>query len=225
MRAESFISELAKEKIDYVIFMSVNGLKYLLRSAENLGLKKKLEESLVKTGTMAVGPKTAQELRNHNISVGLVPTKYSSEGILECLQQRGVSGKSIYIPRTRGATPDLANRLRELGGNVCELYVYESLLPSDQDLKEKFFKDLNGGIIDAIIFGSSLSAKNLFEMLEEIVSKKKLRELLNNKLTIVALGPVTAGTLFEMGLRVDVMPKTFLFQETLKALAQYWTVN
>jgi uroporphyrinogen-III synthase len=222
---ESFIAELAKEKIDYVIFMSVNGIRYLLSSAENLGLKTQLEQSLEKTLTMAVGPKTAQELRNHNMPVGLVPAKYTSEGILECLRQCGVSGKSIYIPRTRGATPDLANRLRAMGGEVQEVYVYESMLPSDQDLKERFLQDLIGGKIDAIIYGSSLSAKNLFKMLREIISNKKLRDIMNNKLTIVAIGPVTAETLCEIGLRVDVMPDKYLFEEALIKLAHHWNVE
>ena len=222
---ESFIAELAKEKINYVIFMSVNGIRYLLSSAEKLGLKTQLEQSLEKTLTMAVGPKTAQELRNHNIPVGLVPAKYTSEGILECLRQCGVSGKLIYIPRTRGATPDLANRLRAMGGEVQEVYVYESMLPSDQDLKERFLQDLIGGKIDAIIYGSSLSAKNLFKMLREIISNKKLRDIMNNKLTIVAIGPVTAETLSEIGLRVDVMPDKYLFEEALIKLAHHWNVE
>lgn len=222
---ESFIAELAKEKIDYVIFMSVNGIRYLLSSAENLGLKAQLEQSLEKTVTMAVGPKTAQELRNHNIPVGLVPAKYSSEGIIECLRQNVVSGKSIYIPRTRGATPNLAKSLRSMGGKVQEVYVYESMLPNNKDLTERFLQDLIDGKIDAIIYGSSLSAKNLFKMLRELISKEKLRDIMNSKLTIVAIGPVTAETLSEMGLRVDIMPDKYTFEETLIKLAHHWNAQ
>jgi len=222
---ESFIAELAKEKIDYVIFMSVNGIRYLLSSAENLGLKAQLEQSLEKTVTMAVGPKTAQELRNHNIPVGLVPAKYSSEGIIECLRQNVVFGKSIWIPRTRGATPDLAKSLRSMGRKVQEVYVYESMLPNNKDLTERFLQDLIDGKIDAIIYGSSLSAKNLFKMLRELISKEKLRDIMNSKLTIVAIGPVTAETLSEMGLRVDIMPDKYTFEETLIKLAHHWNAK
>jgi len=76
-------------------------------------------------------------------------------------------------------------------------------------------------MIDAIIFGSSLSVTNLFDMLEKLISKENLRELLNNALTIVALGPVTAQTLFKIGLKVEVVPKSYLFEEAIKALARY----
>lgn len=222
---ESSIAELAKEKIDYVVFMSVNGIRYLLSSADNLGLKAQLEQSLEKTVTLAVGPKTAKELRKHNIHVGLVPAKYSSEGIIECLRQHGVSGKSIYIPRTRGATPDLAKSLRAMGGKVKEVYVYESMLPSNKDLKERFLRDLVEGKIDTIIYGSSLSAKNLFKMLRELISKEKLRDIMNSKLTIVAIGPVTAETLSEIGLRVDIIPDRYTFEEAIIKLARHWNAK
>jgi uroporphyrinogen-III synthase len=219
---ERFIAELAEERIDYVVFMSVNGVRYLLSSAEKLGLKTRLEQSLANTLTMAVGPKTAQELRSRNLPVGLVPAEYTSEGIVECLRRCGVSGKSIYIPRTRGAPPALANRLREMGGEVKEVYVYESILPDDQALSERFLQDLVGRKIDAIIYGSSLSARNLFKMLRELISEEKLRDIMNDQLTIVALGPVTAETLSKLGLRVDVMPDKYLFEEALIKLAHHW---
>ena len=222
---ERFIAELVKGKVDYVLFMSVNGIRCLLSSAERLEMKSQLKEYLEKTVTVAVGPRTAQELRTHNIPVNLVPAKYSSEGLIGCLQQRDISGKSIYIPRTRGATPALANKLRGMGGEVKEFYVYASLIPTNKKLTVKFFQDLDAGKIHAIIFGSSLSAKNLFKMLSELISMEKLRDIMNSRLTIVAIGPVTAETLSELGLRVDIMPDKYLFEEAIISLAHYWNAK
>lgn len=48
---------------------------------------------------------------------------------------------------------------------------------------------------------------------------------MHNKSTIVAIGPTTAETLAEMGLKVDVMPEKHLFEETLNALGRYWNTN
>jgi uroporphyrinogen-III synthase len=39
----------------------------------------------------------------------------------------------------------------------------------------------------------------------------------------VAIGPKTAEALAEMGLKVDVMPKTYLLEDALNALAQHWS--
>ena len=222
---KKFIDDLMRGEIDYVIFMSINGVRYLLSAAESLGLRDQLKEYLRKTVTIAVGPRTAQELKTHKIHVNLVPAKYSSEGIIQSLQQLDISGKSICIPRTSGATPILAKRLGEMGGKVQEIYVYESLLPIDQNLKERFFQDLMAGKIHAIIFSSSLGVKNLFQMLMEQISMEKLRDTMNSRLTIVAIGPATAKTLLEMGLKVDVMPDKHLFEEALIALARYWNAN
>ncbi len=220
---KKFITELGKGKVDYVIFMSPNGIRYLLSSAETLGMEAQLKEHLTKTLTMTVGPKTAQELKTHNIPVSLVPAKYSSEGIMECLRQLDVSGKSIYIPRTSSATPSLTNKLREMDAKVQEIYVYESLLPVDPKLTVKFLQDLIAGKIHAIIFSSSLGVKNFFQMLRKLVLREKLLELMNSKLTIIAIGPVTADTLVKMGLKVDVMPEKYLFEEAVIALAHYWS--
>src|SRR4030042_463813 len=110
---KKFIEALMKGEIDYVIFMSVNGVKYLLTAAETLGLRSQLKEFLGKAVTVAVGPRTAQELKTNHIHVSLIPAKYSSEGIIQSLQQVDISGKVICIPRTSGATPTLAEKRSE----------------------------------------------------------------------------------------------------------------
>jgi len=219
---KDFIDALAEKKVDYVIFMSVNGVQQLLDAAATLGLKKQLKPRLNSVVTMAVGPKTAEALEKNQIHVSIVPEKYTSEGIMQSLQERGASGKTIYIPRTSQAPPELAEKLRQIGNRVTEIYVYESKLPSDQELNEKFLQDLSEGRIDAIIFSSSLGAKNLIDMLKEDISAKRLLDLIKTKTTVVAIGPTTAKTLTEMGLNVDVMPEKHLFEEALNALAQHW---
>jgi uroporphyrinogen-III synthase len=110
-----------------------------------------------------------------------------------------------------------------MGAQVEEVYVYESGLPVDEKLKEKFFKDLTSGKIDAIVFGSGLSAKNIFKMLSEKASMEKLLNIINGKVTTVAIGPTTAQALMEMGVKIDVMPEDYLFEKALAALATYWS--
>jgi len=219
---KKFIGELQKDEVDYVIFMSVNGVRYLLSVAERLGQLDETLAGLRKTVMIAVGPRTAQELEAHQIKVNIVPSKYTSEGIIERLEQLDVSGKTVRIPRTSCATPVLKEKLWEMNALVQEVYVYESTIPADHKLREKFFQDLTDKKIDAIIFGSTSCVKNLFQMPEDQISQENLRDLMNSKVTVVAIGPVTAGALVEMGVRVDVMPDKHLFEEAVAALARYW---
>jgi uroporphyrinogen-III synthase len=217
-----FISELQGDKVDFVILMSTNGVKYLFSAAESLNQIEALKNGLAKSFVIGVGPRTAQELEAYQVHVSLVPEKYSSEGLLECLKARGIAGKVIRIPRTTSAAPTLTNQLKEMGADVEEVHVYESGLPADEAMKTKFFEDLAAGRIDAILFGSGLSAKNIFKMLTEKASMERLCEILAAKVTVVAIGPTTAEALAELGVKVDVVPKDYLFEEALSALAEYW---
>jgi uroporphyrinogen-III synthase len=219
---KAFFNALASKKVDYVILMSVNGVQHLFRVAESLGAKNEVKKHLKNTVTIAVGPKTAQELEKNGIRASLIPEKYTSEGILESLRQRRAKDKTIYIPRTNAAPPELAEKLRQMGNRVEEICIYRSQLPSNHGLAEKFIKDLTDEKIDAIIFTSSLGARNFFEMLRQIISEKKLRNLMKQKVVVVAIGPTTAKTLEEAGVKVDVMPEKHVLGETLDALARFW---
>ena len=222
---KKFIAELGKEQVDYVILMSTNGVKYLFEAAETLKQISQLQKGLAKTFVIAVGPRTAEALKEYGVRVDLVPLKYSSEGLIECLQDKDIKGKKIRIPRTSNATPTLTEKLKEQGANVEEIYVYESGLPVDEKLKSKFYEDLTSGKIDAIVFGSGLSAKNIFKMLSEKAPMETLKKIVNAKVTTVAIGPTTAEALKEIGIKVDVMPEDYLFENALSALARYWNTK
>lgn len=219
---KKFISELAREQINYVILMSTNGVRFLFEAAEALGLDVELQKGLSRTLMIAVGPRTAEALKERQIRVDRVPTKYSSEGLLESFQDESLKGKKIRIPRTSNATPILADELRKRGAEVEEIYVYESGLPEDEKLKSQFYVDLTSGKIDALVFGSGLSARNIFKMLAEKAPMEQIRSLIKGKVTVVAIGPTTAEALEELQIEVDVVPEDYLFEKALSALAQFW---
>jgi uroporphyrinogen-III synthase len=221
---KKFIAEMTDLQVDYVIFMSTNGVKYLFSAAQELGQTSQLKEGLASAFVVAVGPRTAEALQEeYEVKVSLVPTKYSSEGLIECFGEGEIADKVIRIPRTSNATPMLTDKLKAMGASVEEIYVYESGLPEDEVLKSKFFEDLASGKIDAVIFGSGLSAKNIFRMLSEKAPMEKLRSMISGKVTTVAIGPTTAEALKELSIQVDVMPEDYLFDKALDALAKYWS--
>jgi Uroporphyrinogen-III synthase len=220
---KKFIAELSAGKVDYVIVMSTNGVKYLFSAADEVKQTLQLREGLKRSCVIAVGPKTAEAMKEYNVHVDMVPAKYSSEGLLEALKDVDIKGKVIRIPRTSNATPTLTDQLKARGADVEEIYVYESGLPIDEQLKTKFYQDLTGGHIDAVLFGSGLSAKNIFKMLTEKAPIEQLCNTLAEKVTVVAIGPTTAEALNELKVKVDVIPADYLFDKALDALAAYWT--
>ena len=220
-----FIAELTAGTVDYVILMSTNGVKYLFGAVQEIKQTRQLHEGLKKTCVIAVGPKTAEAMREYNVRIDMVPEKYSSEGLLEALKGTDLKGKKIRVPRTSNATPTLTNQLKEQGADVEEIYVYESGLPVDEELKIKFYTDLTNGRINAILFGSGLSAKNIFRMLTGKAPMTVLRQVIAQRVTIVAIGPTTAEALRELEIKVDVVPDDYLFDSALDALGNYWRIN
>ncbi|MCL2358792.1 uroporphyrinogen-III synthase [Candidatus Bathycorpusculum sp.] len=219
---KKFITELQKNTIDYVALMSTNGVKHLFSATEELKQTPQLYEGLKNSCIIAVGPKTAEALKEKGVRVDMIPQKYSSDGLLEALSSTNLKNKTFRIPRTSNASPTLTETLQQMGADVEEIYVYESGLPIDEALKTKFYQDLTEGHINAILFGSGLSAKNIFKMLTEKASMQQLQQTLTEKVTTVAIGPTTAQALKELNINVNVVPTDYLFDSALDALAQYW---
>jgi uroporphyrinogen III methyltransferase/synthase len=219
-----FIEDLQHGKADYTVFMSVNAVRFLLKEAEVLGLTRHLYSGLGKTRIIAVGPRTAEELMRHNIHVDLIPEKYSSNGVAQALVEIGLRGKSVFIPRAKGASPTLREKLESLGARVREIHVYEQQIPINYEKAKAFIEHLTSGRIDAIVFGSSQSVKNFLQLIGTSLNLSALRETLNRPL-IVAIGPETAKTLRDNGLKVDVIPEVYTFQEALAALARHFKQN
>ena len=85
---KKFISELSAGQVDYVILMSTNGVKYLFSAADEIKQTRQLHEGLKKSFVIAVGPKTAEAMKEYQVRVDMVPQKYSSEGLLEALARQ-----------------------------------------------------------------------------------------------------------------------------------------
>jgi uroporphyrinogen-III synthase len=108
-----------------------------------------------------------------------------------------------------------------LGADVKEIPVYESGLPKEEKCNT-FYEDIAAGRIDAIIFGSGLSAKNTFLALSRKTSLETIRNFMDNRIIIVAIGPITAAALDEIGIKADVIPEEATFEKALLALSRYW---
>ncbi|MEM1589402.1 MAG: uroporphyrinogen-III synthase [Thermoproteota archaeon] len=218
---KNFFKALENGRVDYTVFMSVNGVKFFLNQAEKLVSLEALKKILMNTVVVAVGPKTAQALMKAGIHVGIIPSEFSSKGVTETLKTLGARGKKVYAFRAKGAGTQLRNELASCGAEVNEVYLYENKGCKGANAARKFFRDLTSGRIHAIVFGSPKSVKNFFDMFSQM-SLDELKKLMREKLTIVAIGPVTARSLEEEGTPADVIPDKYTFQAALEALARYW---
>ncbi len=142
----------------------------------------------------AIGPATAEALAQRGIKADFIPATSVSEAVVKELSDREWSGVPVLLPGADIGRDVLARGLAGLGAKVERVTAYQTVTPSNA--AEDARKLLSQGV-DVITFTSSSTVRNLLDILEGDKS------LLESSL-IACIGPVTAGTAKELGLRVDL---------------------
>lgn len=170
-------------------------------------------DALKKTRIAVIGPKTKELLDQRGIAVALMPTEYRAENLADELLKRDIKDKNILIARASIGREVLVDKLKATA-NVTNIHLYDTKAPENKDKMQKLSQELEKKQIDAIIFTSSQAAKNL---LEEVDSKTVTK----SGAKICAIGPITAKTLEEYGIKVDTIPKEYTVKATLDALEKH----
>lgn len=159
----------------------------------------------------AVGPATADALSRHGIRPDFVPDEYVGEGVLDGLCVRGVGeGTRVLLPRALEAREVLPDELQVRGAHVDVVPVYRTV-PGAGD--PEVLARLRAGEADAVTFTSSSTVRNFARLTEGI-------DL--SGLAVACIGPVTAATARELGMRVDVEPAEYTVPALVEALAEYF---
>jgi len=197
---------------DWAIFTSVNGVRYFFERLKKLGLD--LRE-LKGVRICAIGPRTAKAIEALNIRVDLTPRVFVAEAVIEALGRRGIRGKRFILPRALKAREVLPETIRKLGGIIDVLPAYRTVRPrkNTAEMRERIFR----GEIDVITFTSSSTVTNFMSSF-----KKNEVNLINESTRIACIGPITAKTAEEKGLRVDMMPGDYTIPALAEALGEYF---
>jgi uroporphyrinogen III methyltransferase/synthase len=209
----SGLDQALKEISGYylLVFTSQNGVKYFFkRLFERGGDARNLKGLKI----AVIGPKTKEAVERFSIRVDFMPTDYRTEGLLSEARMWGLSGRKVLIPRTRGVRDLLSTGLKELGAEVCEVETYQ-ILPDSGDL-DGLKRMLSRGEIDLVTFTSSINVRNFCKILGEEID-------LMTGVKVSCIGPVTASTCQEFGLRVDIVPEKYTIPDVLDAILSYFT--
>jgi len=192
---------------DWIVFTSVNGVENFF---ERLNLEGDVRDLKgVKLG--AIGPATAAGLKRRGLRPDYVPAEYRAEAVLEGLLKLGAAENRVLIPRASEAREVLPEKLAEAGALVEVVPAYDTVLDDAgaQDMKNM----LLAGEIDIITFTSSSTVKNFVKLLEGLDFST-----LPASVTIACIGPVTAETAQELGLRVDLVADEYTIPGLVRAL-------
>ena len=207
---ERAVKGLVDGRFQWVVFTSTNAVRAVWEKFNEFGLDARAFSGVK---IACVGQATADRVRAFGINPELVPTgEQSSLGLLDEFPPYDDvfdPVNRVLLPRADIATETLAEGLRERGWEIEDVTAYRTVraAPPPAHTREM----IKTGGFDAVCFTSSSTVRNLVG----IAGKPHAR-------TIVAcIGPKTAETAAEFGLRVDVQPEVAAVGPLVEALAEH----
>lgn len=200
----------------WILFTSLNGIKYFFKRMYEKGMDAR---DLKGPSIGAVGKSTADLLHEYGVNADLIPPTFTGEGLAESLLDQGVEGRNVLIPRAMQAREILPETLRGAGAQVTVAPVYQNVLPADR--KEALKEELAKGDVDMLTFTSSSTVRNFLSMLDA-ESEEQVKEMLDG-VKIVAIGPITAKTVTDNGLSVDLQPESYTIAAMTEAIVEYYS--
>jgi uroporphyrinogen III methyltransferase / synthase len=203
-------AEIARlDRFDWIIFTSAAGVEAFIERLRSLHTDIR---ALGKTRIAAIGPATADALKNFALTVDAIPTEYRAEAILDAIGVDKIAGSRILIPRAQVAREVLPRMLHERGAaEVIVTPAYKTIAPSGAAL-DRMRESLSAGGYDLIAFTSSSTVSNFVEIAGPP----------NPGAKAAAIGPITAATAEKLGFAVVVQPREYTIPSLVAAIRDYF---
>lgn len=204
------------EQYSWIVFTSVNGVESFYERLYALGLDSRCFGGLK---TASIGPATAQKLKSFGINSDIIPETYRAESVVKAFESEQVKGKKILLPRAEEARPVLPVELTAMGAVVDEVTAYRTIV--DGSCEDVIKESLKTGV-DLITFTSSSTVKNFMSLIQTQVDESGLEEVIGNA-GCACIGPITADTASDMGLKPTVIADTFTIPGLCSAIIEHFS--
>jgi uroporphyrinogen-III synthase len=174
---------------DWVVFTSVNGVRYFCETVERI----RRDSPPMSPSVAAIGPATARALEERGVSPDVQATESQSEGLAKSLRDRVRPNQRVLLVRPQQARHVLPAAIRGLGASVDAVPFYRNVPAPEVD---SITHDLRDGRFDVVVFASPSALQHL---LQASHPERSVTEALRST-SIVAIGRVTAAALEEAGL-------------------------
>lgn len=192
----------------WVVFTSRNGVDAFF---DRLGERGRDARAFGDAKVAAIGPKTAEALAQRGLRVDFMPDSFVNEAVAEGLLARTRIGERVLLFRAQEARNVVPDALRGAGRILDDVAAYKTRTLLDPELVEKVAR------ADIVTFTSSSTVAGFIENLGDA------RAALAGKL-VACIGPITAGTARDAGIRVDVVADAFTVDGLVDALGATVTV-
>jgi uroporphyrinogen-III synthase len=199
---------IPREDADYVVLTSKTGAELIAGTGWTPG------EATI----CAIGPKTADAIREAGYDVDIVPEEYTSSGLVAALGEE-VDGARIEVARSDHGSAVLLDGLDAAGAYVHETILYRLVRPASSGESAELAAD---GELDAACFTSSLTVVHFLEAAAERGIRESALAGLEDAVVGV-IGEPTRETAAEHGINVDLVASEATFDalacETVEAAA------
>ncbi len=210
LQMDKAVRGLVEGRYEWIAFTSVNAVKAVREKFEEYGLDARAFSGLK---IAAVGDKTAQAIAAWGLRADLVPSgEQSAAGLLADWPEFDDlldPINRVFLPRADIATETLVAGLIDLGWEVDDVTAYRTVRATPPPATTR--DAIKSGRFDAVVFTSSSTVRNLVG----IAGKP------HPSTVIAVIGPATAKTAEEHGLRVDVLAPKPDVDELVDALADF----
>ena len=194
--------EILTTPVDVVVVTTGIGFRGWMDTAEEAGLYDDLVVNLEQSRLVARGPKARGALQAAGLQADWVAESETSAEIVEFLLAEGVDGLRIAIQHHGAGDPHLEAVLSAGGATIVPLEVYRWGPPNDPTAVSETALQVAAASFDAVMFTSAPAAIAWIAELESQGITEVVRSLvLQGRLLIAAVGPVTADPLVNAGLR------------------------
>ena len=194
---------------DWITFTSANAVGVLFERLVDSGRDAR---ALGGTRVAAIGPATAAALARNGVRADTVPENYLGEDLAEAIGANQISGQRVLLPRSAGGRTEIVAALTALGAIVDDIPTYRVVRPDGSG--RLLERHLSEGI-DVATFTSSSTVTNLLSLMGDA---GKLR-----RTTIACIGPITATTAREGGLKVDIVALEHTVDGLVDALSSHFS--
>ncbi len=202
---------LGLNSYDWAIFTSPNGVEqffhYFFAAFDDL-------RDLGGVKIAAVGPATAEKLRQLHLKVELMPERYVTSEIAAAFQAyESLENLKVLLLRAEVANPELPRELEGLGAIVDDVACYQTVAETE---------DRNGAAARLLESGADWITFTSSSTVEHFHARFNLPELLAKypKLRLASIGPETSKALQTLGLKPHVEARKHTIPGLVSAILQ-----
>ncbi|MGE0405221.1 MAG: uroporphyrinogen-III synthase [Candidatus Korobacteraceae bacterium] len=197
---------------DWLILTSANGVDALFSRMQHLGIS---AASLSHLKVAAIGPATRKGLEAHGLQVHAMPPEYVAEAVVSALRDH-VKQARVLLVRAKVARDVIPRELAAAGAQMVVVEAYETLLPESSRQRLAELLTDSAQCPHVIPFTSSSTVRNFVEL----AGREPIDQALRAGVKLASIGPVTSGTLRELGLPVHFEANEYTIAGLLEAIVR-----